>query len=82
MNTPASLDCETVIRLLFTYLDGELEETSSRDVAEHLHQCRSCFSRAEFERRIRTHLAELGQEPVSAVFEERVPSLIGQFGCG
>lgn len=81
MSTPPTLDCETVIRLMFAYLDGELHEADHRHVAEHLEQCRSCFSRAEFERRLRAHLTELGREPVPIVFEERVRSLIGEFGC-
>lgn len=80
MSTPAILDCETVIRLVFAYLDGELAEPEHRDVTAHLEQCRSCFSRAEFERRLRVHLTGLGAEPVPPVFTERVRALIDQLG--
>jgi anti-sigma factor (TIGR02949 family) len=81
MSTPPTVDCESVIRVLFTYLDGELVEEERQGVDEHLARCRSCFSRAEFERRLKAHLGELGRERVPPPFEERVRSLIGQFGC-
>lgn len=82
MSTPPKLDCETVLRLMFAYLDGELEAGEHRDVSDHLERCRSCFSRAEFERRLKAHLAGLAPEPVPAAFEERVRGLIGHFGEG
>jgi anti-sigma factor (TIGR02949 family) len=80
MTTSPGLDCETVLRLIFAYVDGELRDEQYRNVSEHLERCRSCFSRAAFERRLKAHLAELGREPVPSAFDARIRSLLGQFG--
>lgn len=81
MTKPPTIDCEQVLRLMFAYLDGELDGEQGRRVAEHLERCRSCFSRAEFERRLKTHLAELGRDTVPPPLEARVRSLIRDFSC-
>ncbi len=75
------LSCEEALRMLFAYLDGELEEREHHDVDQHLRACRSCFSRAEFEGRLKAHLAELRAQPVPTEFESRIRSLIKQFEC-
>ena len=81
MNEPQRIGCEEALRMLFTYLDGELEAEHRHRVEEHLEECRSCFSRAEFERRLKGHLGELRQEPVPAATEARIRSLINHFPC-
>lgn len=81
MNDTRALDCEAVLRMIFAYLDGELEGDQPQRVEEHLHRCRSCFSRAEFERRLKSHLAEVGRQEVPAALEHRIRSLLGQFTC-
>lgn len=81
MSHPSVLDCEAVLRLIFAYLDGELEGDQPEQVEAHLQHCRSCFSRAEFERRLKSHLAEVGHREVPAALESRIRSLMGQFMC-
>lgn len=73
------IDCEEVLRVMFAYLDGELDGADQRRVDAHLERCRSCLSRADFERRLRARLAELACEPVSPAFEHRIRTLIDQF---
>lgn len=79
MKGPEPLDCEEVLRVIFAYVDGELGGADHERVEAHLERCRSCFSRAEFERRLKGHLAELASEPVSPAFEQRIRVLIGGF---
>lgn len=81
MNEPKTIDCEEALRRLAEYLDGELEPGSGREVEKHLQRCRSCYSRSEFEMRLKRQLAELGSEPVSPAFEERIRAMIGHFLC-
>jgi mycothiol system anti-sigma-R factor len=81
MSHSSALDCEAVLRMIFAYLDGELEGDQPEQVEAHLRRCRSCFSRAEFERRLKSHLAEAGRQEVPAALEQRIRSLIGQFTC-
>jgi anti-sigma factor (TIGR02949 family) len=76
MSHDRSIECEEVLRLLFAYIDGEVEGDKQQQIDAHMHLCRSCFSRAEFERRLKTHIRELGHVPVSAEFEQRIRALV------
>lgn len=74
------LDCEEVLRVMFAYLDGELPASHQERVDAHLERCRSCLSRADFERRLRARLAELADDAVSPAFEDRIRGLIDGLG--
>lgn len=74
-----TIDCEEAIRRLARYLDGELADREEAEVERHLETCRSCWSRAEFERRLRSQLADLRQEEVAPGFEERIRTLLAGF---
>ena len=74
-----SIRCEEALRLLATYLDGELDRVGSEEVERHLDTCRSCWSRAEFERRLKGRLAELEREDVAPRLERRIRTLIRGF---
>ena len=73
------IPCEQALRMLAEFLDGELSDLERHDVRHHLDTCRSCYSRAEFEARLRVELAALARVSVPNEFEERVRSLIGRF---
>lgn len=75
-----AIDCEEAIRRLAEYLDGELADREEAEVERHLETCRSCWSRAEFEHRIRERLADLRREEVDPEFEGRIRSLLRRFG--
>ncbi|MBW3553137.1 MAG: zf-HC2 domain-containing protein [Gemmatimonadetes bacterium] len=71
--------CEDALRLLAAYIDRELPGPTDAKVEHHLETCRSCYSRAEFEKRLKASLAELGSEPVRPALAERVNTLIRTF---
>jgi len=48
----SEITCEDVLEELERYLDGEIDPRAAAEVAGHLSDCRSCFSRAEFQRRL------------------------------
>lgn len=79
MKESESMDCEQVVRLLFEYLDGEVSDEQQHDIDRHLTLCRSCFSRAEFEKRLRLHLKAPGDEAVPSALENRIRSIIARF---
>jgi anti-sigma factor RsiW len=79
MSDPTTINCEEALRLLATYLDGELDGADQDSVARHLKTCRSCYSRAEFERRLKTEFEGLRREEISPAFEQRVRRLITEF---
>lgn len=44
------LDCDTVMRQLWDYLDGELSPERMAAIHAHLAVCKRCFPQYEFER--------------------------------
>lgn len=79
MSDPDTINCEEALRLLATYLDGELDGAEQGDLQRHLKVCRSCYSRAEFERRLKAEFDELRQEEITPAFQQRVRRLITEF---
>lgn len=79
MSDPNPIDCDEALRLLAAFLDHELHSDEREGVERHLQMCRSCFSRAEFERRLKGEITRLRSEEVSPGFEERVRRLLGSF---
>lgn len=79
----AVLSCDEALRFLAAYLDGELQTASQQEVEDHIARCRSCYSRAEFERRMKQELAALaqGRADVPAAFSDRIRRLLGQFAA-
>lgn len=77
--TRTSLSCEDVLAHLFAYLDGELDAVTGEGIELHLEACRGCFSRAEFERRLRARLAEAAAVEAPEALRRRIRSLIERF---
>lgn len=72
--------CEEALRVLARHLDGDLDDRTIREVERHLSVCRSCYSRWEFERRLKESVAKLGSESVPTGVADRVQALIRRFG--
>jgi anti-sigma factor (TIGR02949 family) len=79
MTTSDIRRCEDALRLLAAHLDRELDAPAHAQVERHLEACRSCYSRAEFEKRLKASLATLGHEPVRPELADRVQTLIREF---
>lgn len=71
--------CEDALRLLAQYLDGELEAHSRSRIDRHLETCRSCYSRAEFEKRLKEQVARVGREAAPPRLERRIRTLMHDF---
>lgn len=79
MSNLGGMTCEEAIRSLAAYLDNELAADAEQSVRHHLELCRSCYSRAEFERRLKFELRKLGKDEVPVGFEQRVRHLLQSF---
>ncbi len=79
MSEERVLTCEEALRFLAAYLDRQLEQAEDRDVESHLARCRSCYSRVEFERRLKQQVAALGRSDVRPEFVERIRQLMSRF---
>lgn len=73
------IDCDEALRRLAEYLDAELDALAGEELERHLHTCRSCYSRADFERRLRSRLRELRHTPVDPAFEDRICEVTRHF---
>ena len=82
MSGTRALTCEEALQFLATYLDGELGSGADLELEAHLARCRSCFTRADFERRLKERLAALGQSDVRREFAERMQRLMSAFPSG
>ena len=62
MTNPA-IDCETVVRELWDFLDGELDEARWQRIRDHLAQCTGCASHVEFAQSFLAQVAKVPTDP-------------------
>lgn len=74
---PRKLNCDEAIRLLFEFLDNELERHDHAAVEAHLHDCRACFSRMEFDKRLRSLVK--GKAAAPATLRDRIKKITERF---
>lgn len=73
------IGCEDALRRLFEYLDRELDGVRHAEMEQHLHTCRACYSRAEFEKHLKTRLGALGEVSAPPEFTHRIKNLLHRF---
>jgi anti-sigma factor (TIGR02949 family) len=79
MKKTKTIGCEEALKHLLAYLDQELGSAKRRELEQHIEICRSCFSRAEFEKLLKSQLREAGRGTVSAEFGKKIKTLLGRF---
>ena len=77
--TKQQIDCEQALRQIAEFIDHELGEGERAAMQQHLHTCKSCFSRAEFERRLKEKLGALREDEVTSQLGRRVKGLLKSF---
>ena len=75
MNEKTPINCEQALARIFEFIDHELKPDEREAMQEHLHACKSCFSRAEFERRLKGKLTQLREDAAPAA-RDRIERLI------
>lgn len=79
MSMIAIRSCEDALRLIAAHLDRELDAPTRSQVERHLETCLSCYSRAEFEQRLKEKITALRCEPVRPELAARLQGLIRDF---
>ena len=74
-----NIDCDQALRQIFAFVDRELGEQERTALQEHLHTCKSCFSRMEFERLLKSKVGALRDEKATPGVSERVKALLKDF---
>ena len=77
--TQNDIDCEQALRKLFDFIDHELDDDERDAMQRHLSTCRTCFSRASFERRLKDKLHELRHDNPEPDADERIRRLLRSF---
>ena len=73
------LSCAEVLSKLYLYLDNEVGNLTDADIEHHLHDCRECFNRAEFEKKLKQRVAQSGSVSPPEDVQQRLASLIKRF---
>ena len=73
------MNCDEVLKHLVEYLDRELDAGTSVEISRHLDGCRGCFSRAEFEKRLKARLRAAGSRAAPERLRERIKKLVDEF---
>ena len=79
MSETDDVGCEQALKRLVEFVDHELPESEHDSVEQHLRTCRSCFSRMEFESRLKQRLSALSTEDAPSTTRDRVRDLIKKF---
>jgi anti-sigma factor (TIGR02949 family) len=77
--TKHEIECEQALRQIFEYVDHELGEAERATMERHLHTCHSCYSRAEFEARLKAKLGELKKDDPDGTVRGRIKNLFESF---
>ena len=77
--TVREIDCDEVMRQLFDYLDGEVDETVEHEMHHHIDECRSCFSRVEFEKTLKDKIRAGKDKALPDSLQDRVADLMKSF---
>ena len=70
------IDCEQALLRIFELIDHELRGDEREAMEEHLQTCKSCYSRAEFERRLKAKLTGLRDNQANAGMRVRIERLL------
>lgn len=72
---PRPIECEQALKWIFEFIDRELSDEQRAAMDRHLHTCRSCLSRVEFERLLKDKIGALADEEASPQLARRVKRL-------
>ena len=79
MSEPDNTGCEEALKRLAEFIDCELSDGEQDNVERHLRTCRSCYSRMEFERRLKQRLSALSGDDAPPKSRDRIRKLIKGF---
>jgi anti-sigma factor (TIGR02949 family) len=79
MSETDDIGCRQALKRLLEFIDRELSGREHESMERHLRTCRSCFSRMQFERRLKQRLSELATEDVPSISRDRIRDVIKRF---
>ena len=77
--TKPPMTCEEVLKHLLAFLDREIDGQAAVEIEHHLETCRGCFSRAEFERKLKAQLRDAGVSSAPESLRARIKQIVDKF---
>lgn len=77
--TKQQINCEQALKQILEFIDHELGGNELADMQHHLHTCKSCFSRMEFEQKLKQKISGLRDEQASKTVSDRINGLLKSF---
>ncbi len=74
-----TIGCQEAISNLFSYLENDLNPTRKDEIENHLDACRTCFSRAEFEKKLKSKLEDTGEESAPDKLKSRIKDILKRY---
>ncbi len=76
---PHDMPCSEVLALVYSYLDGELDDSGYGEVHKHLHECGPCLREFGLEEAVKKLVAKhCGSDPVPRDLRAKVMTRIQQ----
>jgi anti-sigma factor (TIGR02949 family) len=79
MTSVKKISCEEALQHLYEHLDRALNATDAVEMEHHIETCRGCFSRLEFEKRLKERLAAIGREQAPEELQRRLQDMLQRF---
>lgn len=73
------IECEEAIRQMLDYLDEELHKQDYEAIHHHLDSCRECYTRMEFEQRLKGMVCDINTEKSPVALNERIKNIIKKY---
>jgi anti-sigma factor (TIGR02949 family) len=73
------IECDETIRMMLEYLDNELHHHDHDSMDEHLENCRSCYSRMEFEQRLKGMVKDVKDKAAPVGLNDRIKKIIKDY---
>jgi mycothiol system anti-sigma-R factor len=73
------LECDEAIRMVLEYLDNELEGHDHEALEAHIHKCRACYTRVEFEKRLKGMVKETPAASAPDSLKLKIKKISDQF---
>ena len=76
MKKVQTIECEQALTRIFELIDHELKGHEREVMQHHVDTCKSCFSRVEFERRLKGRLKTLRDAETNDSARKRIEKLL------
>ena len=81
-NNARDIECEEAIRMVLEYLDNELESHDHDALEAHIHKCRACYTRVEFEKRLKGMVSHKPEVKAPEALKSRIKKITDRFQEG